>query len=158
MRFINKETELELIIDSGLVQRIADYGTKKYPNEFGGLLLGRYVNNNKTVVIEDTLLPKKYKSSRYLFERGSEGLIESLEFHYNAVPSLIYVGEWHTHPDNPARPSLTDLKAMTELADDKNVLITNPVLMIIEVSQQDYVWGIYFLYNNNLLRYDEKAE
>ena len=158
MRFINKETELELIIDIELVQRIADYGTKKYPNEFGGLLLGRYVNNNKTVVIEDTLLPKKYKSSRYFFERGSEGLKESLELHYSAVPSLVYVGEWHTHPDNPAKPSLVDLNSMKELADDKNVLITNPVLMIFEITQQDYVMGIYFLNNNNLLRYEEKAE
>ena len=153
MRFINKETELELVIDNELVQQIADHGTKKYPNEFGGLLLGRYANNNKTVVIEETLLPKKYKSSRYFFERGSEGLKESLELSYSAIPSLMYVGEWHTHPDNPAKPSPTDLKAMSELADDTNVLITNPILMIFEIRKRTYNMELYLFYKNRLLRY-----
>lgn len=153
MIFINKETELELIIDSQLIQRMANYGRKKYPNEFGGLLLGRYVNNNKTVLIENTLLPKRYKSSQYFFERGSEGLKTSLELHYNSRPSLLYIGEWHTHPDNPAQPSPTDLKAMKELADDKNVLITNPVLMIFEIQKRTYSMELYFLYKNKLLRY-----
>lgn len=156
MTYINRETTLELIIDEELVQRIAGYGTKKYPNEFGGLLLGRYSNNNKTVVIEDTLLPKKYQSSRYSFERGPEGVKESLEQHYKATPSLIYVGEWHTHPDSSAIPSLTDLKAMNELANDTNVLIDNPVLMIFEIKKHKYNMELYLLYKAHLLRYIQK--
>lgn len=158
MKFVNKETALELIIDDKLIQRIADYGADKYPNEFGGLLLGRYLNNHTTVSIEDTLLPKKYKSSRYFFERGSEGLRESLELHYNALPSLIYIGEWHTHPDSPARPSALDLKSMKELADDKNVLITNPILMIFEMRKRAHDIGLYFLHKDRLLRYTSMEE
>ena len=158
MKFVNKETGLGLIISEKLVEEIADNGIKKYPNEFGGLLLGRYINNNKIVVIEESILPKKYASSRYYFERGSVGIKEILVAKYNATPSLKYVGEWHTHPDGPAKPSTTDLKAMRELANDSNVFITNPVLMIMEIWKTSYKMELYFLSNNKLLRYDMVEE
>lgn len=154
MKLKNSETGLQLIISEELVQRIADYAINKYPKEFGGLLLGRYINNNKIVLIEDIVLPTKYKSSRYYFERGSEGLREILERRYNGNPRLIYVGEWHSHPDSPAKPSSTDMNAMRELANDKNVLITNPVLMILEIRKRDYKVELYFFYDNKLLQYD----
>ncbi|WP_315823498.1 Mov34/MPN/PAD-1 family protein [Paraflavitalea speifideaquila] len=153
MKFVNKETGLQLIISEELVLKIAGYGINNYPKEFGGLLLGRYTSDNKVVIVEDIILPQKYKSSKYCFERGSEGLKEILELKYNASPSLIYVGEWHTHPDGPADPSRTDIKAMSELANDKNVLITNPVLMILEIRKKDYKMALYFYYTNKLLQY-----
>jgi proteasome lid subunit RPN8/RPN11 len=154
LKFINKETGLQLVIGEELVNQIADHGINKYPNEFGGLLLGRYLENNKVVSIEDSIFPKKYTSSRYFFERGSEGIKEMLVTKYNGTPSLIYVGEWHTHPDGPATPSNTDLIAMSELANDNNVLITNPVLMIMEVRKSNYKVELYFFNNNKLLRYE----
>jgi integrative and conjugative element protein (TIGR02256 family) len=120
--------------------------------------LGRYINDHKTLIIGNTLLPQKYKSSKYSFERGSEGLKELFEVYYNAMPSLIYVGEWHTHPDNSATPSQTDLKAMRELANDKNVLINNPVLMILGLRKSGCALNIYLLHNNKLLKYDEERE
>lgn len=155
MKLINKETGLQLIISEELVKQIADHGINKYPNEFGGLLLGRYIKNNKVVSIEDSISPKKYTSSRYFFERGSEGVKEMLVAKYNETPSLIYVGEWHTHPDGPAMPSYTDLIAMRELANDNNVLISNPVLMIVEVRKSNCHAEFYFFNNNKLLRYEQ---
>lgn len=152
MKFVNKDTGLEFLIGDELINRLAAYGKEKYPNEFGGLLLGKYINSNKTLVIKETLLPKKYKSSRYYFERGSNGLKELLEQYY-ANEGLVYVGEWHTHPNNEAVPSPTDIRAMRELAEDENVLINNPVLMILEIQKTDYNIGIYFLFNGKLLRY-----
>ena len=149
----NTHTELELSIDEELIRRIADHGRDKYPHEFGGLLLGRYSRNNKMVEIKDTVLPLKYESSRYHFERGSEGLNEILEMHYTATPSLIYVGEWHTHPDGPARPSGTDLKAMRELASDPAVLINNPVLLILEMRKKQFACEWYLFHNEQLLCY-----
>lgn len=154
MKFINKKTGLQLIINEQLIEQIAYQGINKYPNEFGGLLLGRYVDNNKIVLIEESISPKKYKSSRYSFERGSEGIKEILVAKYNATPCLIYVGEWHTHPDGPAKPSNTDLIAMSELANDTNVLIHNPVLMILEVRKSSYKIELYLFVNNKLLRYE----
>lgn len=154
MIYRNTDTELELVIKDELVRRIARHGRDKYPYEFGGLLLGRYSNNNKMVVIEQTVLPKKYESSRYYFERGSEGLKEVLELYYTAKPSLIYVGEWHTHPDSPASPSAMDLKSMRELASDPNVLINNPVLMILEMRKRQFNSEWYLFNNDRLLHYN----
>lgn len=132
------------------------YGREKYPNEFGGLLLGRYSHSNRRVEIKDFILCKSYKSSRYFFERGIEGLKEQLLKHYNSIPSLIYVGEWHTHPDNPPIPSQTDLSAMRMLVANKNVLITNPVLIIFGISSRLASLKIYLFYDNNLIEYEEK--
>ncbi len=158
MKFLNKETNLALVIDVELLDRIAAQGASKYPNEFGGLLVGRYIDNERIVLIEDILLPKRYASSRYFFERGSEGLRQALELYYYAEPRLIYVGEWHTHPDNPAQPSARDIKSMQELASDKNVLINNPVLMILEITRSGFQVEMYVFYNNQLLRYEPITE
>jgi integrative and conjugative element protein (TIGR02256 family) len=125
--------------------------------EFGGLLIGRYVDNKKMVIIEDTVLPKKYKSSKYSFERGVTGLRKVLKIFFTKSPSLIYVGEWHTHPDNPAIPSVTDINALKQIANHNEVFIDNPILLIIRIGKKDYELGFYVLYENKICNYKQEG-
>jgi len=142
-----------LTISAPLLRRIADYGKRKYPLEFGGLLIGRYLDGNTTVSVEDILVQKNSVSSRYSFERGSTNLTPALEKFFRQEPSLTYVGEWHTHPDGPATPSRQDMTSMQELAKDNRVLINNPVLMILEQTAMRFRMEAYVLYDNQLLKY-----
>jgi integrative and conjugative element protein (TIGR02256 family) len=132
-------------------------GSKYYPKEYGGLFVGRYVNDYTEVIIEDTVLPKKFKSSAISFERGVQGLRTILQKFFNRAPSLIYVGEWHTHPDGKPIPSSTDSTALRTIAVHDEVFIENPILLIIGVSNDDYEIGFHVLYKNNIYGYEKEG-
>ena len=130
-----------------LLNELYAVGLNHYPKEFGGLLIGKYSDDFKTCIIETTILPVKYKSSRYGFERGKKGLKSKLTEFYNSEPRLIYVGEWHTHPDSLAIPSSKDKTAMKEIEDNNDVNITSPLLLIIGLNNGNYHAGLYIQHN-----------
>ena len=156
MKLENKEIGLNIIIEDTLISCLYDNGIKNYPKEFGGLLIGNYSDDFKTVFIEETILPKKYKSSKYSFERGAEGVKETLEKYYYAEHRMIYVGEWHTHPDNLPIPSSTDIKALEKIANHDEVTIKNPVLLIMGIDKTKYELGFYVYFKNKIYKYEEE--
>lgn len=156
MRLINKEIGLGITIEQELIDRIYTCSMIHYPSEFGGLLIGRYVDENTLLQVEDILLPLKYKSSKYNFERGIEGLREKLEKLYSQSPSQIYVGEWHTHPNNLPTPSITDINALQEIICHKEVYINNPVMLILSINKKGYEASFYVLFKNKLYKYEEQ--
>lgn len=145
---------LEVEVEQNLIDKIYLDGMKHYPNEFGGLLVGYYSEDFKTCSIITSVIPKKYKSSKYFFERGKEGLKQILTGFYNSTPRLIYVGEWHTHPDGVPFPSATDLNSMNEIAECPDVSIENPILMILAVNKTEMKLGTYVYSKNKLLKYE----
>lgn len=156
MKLVNKEIGLSIIVKDGLLAKLYSLGKKHSPNEYGGIMVGYYSEDKKSAYFEKTILPKKYKSSKYIFERGSEGLKEELTKLYEQTPQLIYIGEWHTHPDSPPIPSETDLNAITEIVNDENVLITNPILLIISLFERKYKLGFYVYFNSKIYKYEEE--
>lgn len=145
---------LNLVLSDILVEKLYSIGIKHYPREFGGLLIGHYSEDMKTCYITETILPKKYKSSKYSFERGKEGLEEKLQEFYDKEPKLIYIGEWHTHPDNLPIPSSTDIKALELIANHDDVVIKNPVGLIMGLNTKNYEIGLYIHFKNKLYRYE----
>jgi len=154
LRFTCKHIGLSIVIDEKLMDELCRLGSEHYPKEYGGLFVGRYVNNNKEVIIKQTVLPKKFKSSASSFERGVEGLRNILAGFLNESPSLIYVGEWHTHPDGRPIPSSTDSSALRTIAAHHQVSIENPLLLIIGVGIEVYEFEFYVLYQNEIHRYE----
>lgn len=157
MKFINTKLNLKIDIDDGLIYRLIQFGKKHYPKEYGGILVGRYVDSDSMVLIEETVLPKKYKSSQYVFERGAEGLRKSLTKLFRNEPSLIYVGEWHTHPDGQPIPSSTDLEAMKEIVNHAEVFIKNPLLLIIVITNKKFDFKFHVFHNNNIYGYQKEG-
>jgi len=145
---------LSVEVKQELLDELYRTGMKHYPKEFGGLLIGYYSEDFKTCFIETTILPKKYKSSRYFFEREKEGLKLNLTNFYNSIPRLIYVGEWHTHPDGIPSPSGTDMNAMIEIGESDDVNIENPLLLVLGINPSKMDVGAYVYSKNKLLRYE----
>lgn len=158
MKLRSKEKGLVINIEDSLVEKLFRYGISHYPKEFGGLLMGHYIDENKAVVISETVLPSEYKSSKFSFERGSKGLKKILEKLYKQTPPVIYVGEWHTHPDNPAIPSGTDIKALEEIVRNDGVFINNPILLIISICKEKCEPMFYVYVKNKVYRYEEEKE
>lgn len=159
MKFKCKHIDLSIVIDDKLMDELCRIGSEHYPKEYGGLFVGRYINENTELLIENTILPKKFRSSALSFERGVEGLRETLQQFFNQSPSLIYVGEWHTHPNGNPIPSSTDSSALRTIASHHEVSIENPTLLIIGIAREVYKFGFYVLYKDGIHRYElEKNE
>jgi integrative and conjugative element protein (TIGR02256 family) len=145
---------LSIEVHDDLLKNLIEISNMHYPNEFGGLLIGYYSEDNKHLNITDTILPKSFTASKYSFERSTRGLEKNLANYYNENPRKIYVGEWHTHPNNSPIPSSTDISAINTIINNPNACIANPVLLIIGYSKMHVDFGFYVWFDNKLFRYE----
>lgn len=90
------------------IKEIEAHGEQTYPNECGGMLIGRFENGRKTIV---ELLPmenamdEKEQHNRVLITPKDVLRAERCAREKN----LDVVGYYHSHPDHPAIPSQFDL-------------------------------------------------
>ena len=98
-----------LDLPAGLRGFIEELARKGYPNEACGLLLGRQ-EPHATRVARVTLarnLAEERRADRYILDPQDYLLADKSA----RRDRLEIVGIWHTHPDHPARPSITDLNS-----------------------------------------------
>tara|TARA_R110002153_G_scaffold81146_1_gene205856 strand:+ start:293 stop:784 length:492 start_codon:yes stop_codon:yes gene_type:complete len=91
---------------------IQDNDTKK---EAGGILLGYCLDENNFIIIEVTIPNKEDKRSRYSFLRANvlhQRFLNRLFKKSNG--KSIYLGEWHTHPEDFPTPSELDRKSIVD--------------------------------------------
>lgn len=158
MKYSCNEIGLFIEISDELVKRLCALASEHYPVEYGGLFVGRYVDRNKIVIVEETVLPKKFESTAVSFERDVMGLKKTLLKFFNKKPSLFYVGEWHTHPNGKPTPSSTDVSALKKIANHSEVLIKNPILLIIGIEEEVYNLEFYVLFKDKVLKYEKYIE
>ncbi len=150
MKLATKYTNLKLVIDSDVIDKIKDIGTKKYPNEFGGFLVGKYSDDLSTLIITSFLLPKKYTGHPMSFERSTDGLHKLINELFISKQEY-YVGEWHTHPHGSTGYSTTDFDAMKAIAECETVNINNPVLLILSIEKIECINFTFYCYDNEKL-------
>ncbi|MEQ5790655.1 Mov34/MPN/PAD-1 family protein [Muricauda sp. NFXS6] len=83
--------------------------------EAGGIMLGYYIDANNFIIIEVTLPDQQDKQSRYGFWRTSiihQRFLNKL--FKKSKGKSIYLGEWHTHPEDIPTPSHLDRKSIVE--------------------------------------------
>ena len=81
-----------------------------FAKEAGGVLLGRMVEGTEDILIDEVTKPGMHDSrSRFRFMRSrrtAQGLVDKAW--QESGRSRIYLGEWHTHPEDDPRPSNVD--------------------------------------------------
>lgn len=91
-----------------IVKRIKAHGEQTYPFECGGMLIGRFETDKKTVV---ELLPMENAMDEA--EQHNRVLILPKDVlkaeRYARSQKLDVVGYYHSHPESPAVPSQFDL-------------------------------------------------
>lgn len=101
-------TAPRLVLSAALRRQLADWAHARYPHEACGLLLGR-VEAARTVVVEAREARNLAADARARFELDPA---EHLAAERRAASlGLAVVGAWHSHPDQPARPSARDRAA-----------------------------------------------
>lgn len=115
--------------------------SKQDAHEAGGIILG-HVKDNYIFISKATTPTMQDSSSRNNFERdfNTAQLIVDYEF-FNSNGHLIYLGEWHTHPEDTPYPSNQDLK-MIKQQYIKNKLNEQFLLLIIIGIKSNYL-GLY---------------
>jgi len=145
---------LSLEADEALLNSLVENARSHYPNEFGGFLIGYYNDDCTHLHITDTILPTSFKASKYSFQRDNIGINDELINFYNQNLQKVYVGEWHTHPDNSSIPSVKDISAINKIAISHNSRLANPVLLIIGFLKNYLEYGFYVFFNDKLYKYE----
>ncbi len=110
--------------------------TNKKQHESGGILLGQVCANN--VYITKVSIPNEFdKSSRYSFVCDSKAaqVIINHEF-INSNRKTIYIGEWHTHPENDPKPSIVDKKMIKSQFHNNKLSEPFLILLILGIKSQ----------------------
>lgn len=100
-----------IIIDQTIVSEMQRHASLAYPEESCGLLLGKFENDS---VSKRILNSKRMVNAVLGEERHRRYEIDSQELLNTEVEAesggMEIVGIYHSHTDNPARPSVLDMK------------------------------------------------
>lgn len=113
-------------------------------NEDCGILFGSQISDEKIRInsISESCCDKTsaLKCSCHLDAVKANKLIAE-EFD-KSNQTRVYIGEWHTHPEDSPSPSLQDLKSLKKSYDKNQLAIPNFILMAI-IGRKDICWKIY---------------
>lgn len=155
MKYYLASNDLYIEIQASVFNQIKLQAEGEYPNENGGMLVGRYSADMHTVYIEKVVVPVEKLTSREKFMRNAKGLEKVWK--QLAKDGLRYVGEWHSHPNGSTQYSGTDLAAMVDI--EKEVTIENPLLLIVGVRSSGLSSHTFYCYKNNkLLEYKKMID
>jgi integrative and conjugative element protein (TIGR02256 family) len=105
-----------ILIDPIVVRGIAELRAKYLPKETGGVLVG-VVDRSQLTISVTGLIPAPSDSIAWptSFIRGSNGLAAAVRrLGVRSLGNIVYVGEWHSHPDAcDATPSMQDVAAVS---------------------------------------------
>jgi integrative and conjugative element protein (TIGR02256 family) len=135
-----KQAKIENIIIARTVLNLIEKfkQTNKKDNESGGILLGQV--KGKEVYILKATTPNKFdRASRYSFDCNKDAAQVIIDYEFlNSSLKTIYIGEWHTHPENYPNPSGVD-KRMIDNQYFKNKLNEPFLILIIQGLKGVYV-------------------
>lgn len=129
----------ELNLQSGVLQIMESFiqNDRKKP-ESGGILLGQI--KDRKIYIQLVSVPNKFdRSGRYYFHRDKDAAQIIIDYEFaNSGGTVIYLGEWHTHPESIPIPSTQDMK-MIKGQYHSGTLNVPFVLMIIQGISERFV-------------------
>lgn len=136
MIYIHKE--IRIVIEENVENLFLNFVQIKDRNEQGGILLGK-VKDNEIIICRASIPTEFDRSSRFSFDRNKKSAQMIIDYEFlNSQGKIVYLGEWHTHPENYPTPSQTDLK-MIKTQFEKNTLNESFLIMIIVGLKNKYV-------------------
>jgi integrative and conjugative element protein (TIGR02256 family) len=107
--------------------------------ENGGIILGKIANASDIQLLKLSIPTELDKASRTNFERHrlSAQIIINYE-HINSHGQMLYLGEWHTHPEDHPKPSEVDV-IMIKQQFERNKIHTDFLLLLIQGRKTLYV-------------------
>lgn len=136
MMYIGKEKTV--IFDEGVLNVFKTFRQTGRKSEMGGILLGNIIGNKIYVRKASTPTPFD-KSSRFSFNRHKKSAQLFIDYEFlNSKGTVIYIGEWHTHPESNPTPSGPDVR-MIKNQFKENIINEDFLLMVIIGQKSNFV-------------------
>ncbi|WP_417237440.1 MULTISPECIES: Mov34/MPN/PAD-1 family protein [Flavobacteriaceae] len=130
--------EKTVIFDEGVINVFKFFRQTGKKSEMGGILLGKIVGN-KIYVLKASIPTSFDKSSRFSFNRHKKSAQLFIDYEFlNSNGTIIYIGEWHTHPESNPTPSGPDLR-MIKNQFKENIINEDFLLMVIIGLKSNFV-------------------
>lgn len=103
--------------------------------EIGGVLLGEHIEQGIFRVSDITVQRTGGTSATFVRipRLHSEAIKAFFKRTGHQYERFNYLGEWHSHPSYPTRPSKSDLRAMEEILCNANMAVNFAVLSIVKL-------------------------
>ncbi|MEQ3340641.1 Mov34/MPN/PAD-1 family protein [Clostridium butyricum] len=153
--FYSDEVSIRITVSKESINTIYKFCNKSYPNESGGILIGKYADSLTAEIVTIVGPSKDSKSWKTRFTRGTKGTNKLLKEYWDQ--GLYYLGEWHFHPNGTPFPSDIDANTMKSIANNSNYNCPEPILIIVSGSHNNYHQKSY-LYSSNGDNFEMKSE
>ena len=138
-----------IVIMSEVVQRLNSYRQMHYAStEAGGTLIGERRGQHIVVTHISEPGPGDIRSRNQVERKGEHHQKKVDELFQQSNGFLVYLGEWHTHPEDFPQPSYIDIKSW-----QIGLKVTEPMVMLI--IGRNGVW-VGKKYGNDIKRLKEK--
>jgi hypothetical protein len=130
MQFVDRSGTTLIALPDPIAARMRTLATKTYPNETGGILVGRYDDPHQVAIIRYASdAPPDSVASPTTFRRGVRGLDALLKRAWRC--GLYYLGEWHFHPERFPTASSPDDIQMQAFSESPQLRCPEPILIIV---------------------------
>lgn len=135
---IYKGEDKKVVFSEGVLNVFKSYRQKGKKPEMGGIILGKVIG--ETIYVSKASIPTSYdRSSRYNFNRDKKSAQLFIDYEFlNSKGTIIYIGEWHTHPEENPTPSAPDRRMITSQF-KRNKINEDFLLMVIVGLKSTYV-------------------
>lgn len=150
------ELNFSLTISEDCIGKIFHFSKLFYPSEYGGVMVGGYSDNRKSIYITDVLVPNKYSNSSISFQADHSEINKEIErLHDKTGGSIMYLGDWHSHPEMSNDYSNVDFKSIERQAKSTSVSINNPIMAIVSIGRNNFEIGYYIYFEGKLYKFSE---
>lgn len=131
----------ELWVSEAALQDLNAEANRAYPLETGGVLVGYVAENGEPVVFGAIGPGPAAVHQRQRFTPDHVWQCQQLDAAFaKSSSALVYVGDWHTHPDGSPRMSWLDHRTLRAIAKHPQAKTPNPLMLIGAGSPQSRVW------------------
>lgn len=129
--YCNHDRELNVSVSRESLQRMMDLVKEKSGIETGGVLAGMSDKEGNIIITHASGPGPKALHTKMTFEKDIEFCQNFLDNLFESSGgTALYVGEWHSHPEDDNMPSGIDIKSLSEIALQKEYLTVNPAMII----------------------------
>jgi len=141
-----------LWISEQALQDLAKEADRAYPLETGGVLIGYFAENGEPVVfsIVGPGPNAVHRRQRFMPDHDWQCLQLDEAFEQSSG-KLVYVGDWHTHPDGSPRMSWLDHRTLRVIARHSQAQVPHPLMLIGGGNPKKWVWAGHLFRGERLL-------
>jgi len=123
--------DIVMHVDSEVLQKMQEKVVSKAGIETGGVLAGYRTETGEVFITYASEAGPKAVESANRFEKDVEfcqQFLNDLLQRYGG--KIIYLGEWHSHPNENNSPSATDISSLLAISQQKEYLTDKPIMII----------------------------